>query len=188
MSRPFVFLLIAALVLGISLGGAFAGGVAFGKSQQSSGATALAGAQFPGQPGQGLSGQLRPGIQRGQSNPFGPEDQQGQQSQGQSRPADGQDLTGRGTITGIIEKIEEDTVILNTPQGQLKAVILGDTAIQKVGEGTVDDLQTGARVAVSGQPREEGVIEARAILITPPGAANFFGRDSLRQGGFQRGQ
>ena len=85
-------------------------------------------------------------------------------------------------MTGIIEKIEGNTITINTNRGPLEATIREDTAIQLFIEGTPTDLQTGLRVTVIGQPGEDGTVEARSILITPEGASGFFG------GGRQRDQ
>ena len=72
MSRPFIVLLGIAVALGVGLGGAFAGGVAFGKSTatdpqaNSVGGPAGSFSQQRGQFGQGSSGQFPGGqFQRG---------------------------------------------------------------------------------------------------------------------------
>ena len=117
MAKPFVLLLALAEVLGISFGAAFAGGVAFGKSQGEETTTNLRGGSTLGFPQQPVSqsGQDQPGRFQQDSQPdqFGREgaNPSGQQSQPRrSRDGSGQGFSGRGGPAGTIEKIEGDTL------------------------------------------------------------------------------
>ena len=161
-TKAFVFLMVAVLVLGGSIGGAFAGGMALG--QQRGKEQAEQGLRSA----QGTTGQLS-----GQS---------GRQFQSGERPGAGA-LPGRGGLTGTIEKVEDNTVTVNTPQGPLQARIGPDTAIQKLAEGSVEDLQAGLRVTITGQPGEDGMVEASSILLTPEGDGGFSGGEYFRQAG-----
>ena len=71
MAKPFVLLLALAEVLGISFGAAFAGGVAFGKSQGEETTTNLRGGSTLGFPQQPVSqsGQDQPGRFQQDSQP-----------------------------------------------------------------------------------------------------------------------
>ncbi len=60
MTKPFMMLLVIAVVLGISWGGAFAGGVAFGKSQGEEPTASLGGGPIPGSPQQRTGGAGQP--------------------------------------------------------------------------------------------------------------------------------
>ena len=204
-TKPFVTLLVAVLVIGGSLGGAFAGGVALGKSQEEEGAPSTQSAQAPSSPVQQPSGQagqqsldqLRQQIQSGEVDP---EDlsQLRQQFQGQFGQgagcvgADGSVPGGRGLaggagLTGTIENIEDNTVTVNTSQGPLQATIGADTTIQIFTEGTLAELRTGLRVTVTGQRTEDGNVAARSILLAPEGANGFFDR-GFSGGGFPGGE
>ena len=177
-TKAFLVLLVAVLVLGGGIGGAFAGGMALGKSQGEEDSqstlpapsTPTSGQQFSDQSNQDQLSQLR---QRFQSGQLSEQDraQLLQQFQGQF----GQDFGGRGGLTGTIEKIEGSTMTVNTPQGQLQATIAEETTIQRFAEGTLADLLTGVRVTVIGQRGEDGTVEARSILIIPVGEDGFFG-------------
>ena len=98
-------------------------------------------------------------------------DAQGQFGQGPAR----QGFAGGTGLTGAIENIEGNTVTVNTSQGPLQADISADTTIQLSAEGTLADLQSGLRVTVSGQTREDGIVEANTIILIPEGAEGFPG-------------
>ena len=186
-TKAFVMLLVGVLVLGGSLGGAFAGGVAMGKGQgeetaQNSLPQSDQTQQLPGQLSPEQLDQLRQQIQSGGLDPEAlnqlRQQFQGQFGQGAGRPAFG----GRGGLTGTIEEIDGNTVIINTFQGPLQTTVGADTTIQMFADGTLTDLQAGLQVTVTGVPGEDGTVEAGSILITPEGAGDFLG------GGFSGGR
>ena len=76
-------------------------------------------------------------------------------------------------IVGTIKKVEGNVLTVNTQRGPLAATIGTDSTIQKLAEGTLADLQTGAGVTVIGQPGEDGTVEAVSIIITPEGTLGF---------------
>ena len=158
-TKVFVLLLVAVMVLGGGLGGVFAGGVALGKSQGKEAAIKT----LPTQPTSGSGQQTQGQFTQEQMN------QMRQQFQGQAGQAGGQGFAGRGGLTGTIEKIEGNTVTVNTAQGPLQATIGADTTIQMVAKGTSQDLKTGLRVTVVGQRGADGAVTARSILVTPDG-------------------
>lgn len=113
MSKPFLALLVVALVLGVALGGAFVGGVALGRSQGGDSEQAnrpepfapSAGRQFGGQPGDGGAGQGRqgfgpPGQQRPQGGPGTAQESQGNTGDGAGGPRPSG--TDGGTDTGTV--------------------------------------------------------------------------------------
>ena len=164
-TRAFVLLLVGVLAVGGSLGGAFVGGIALGKSQgDETAAQSTLPAQSSFSPNQPPSGQLS-------------QDQIDQFRQGQL----GQGFAGRGGLTGTIEEIEGNTVTVNTAQGPLQATVGEETTIQMFTEGTLADLQTGLRVTVIGQRGEDGAVEATSIVVTPEGADGFFGGRQQRE-------
>ena len=165
-TKAFASLLVGILLVGAIIGGAFAGGMALGESRgeeeaQSSlqtGSTSGLPEGFQGQLTQEQLDQLR-------------EQFQGRLGQG----AESEGLAGRGGLTGTIEKVEGNTVTINTPQGPLQATIGADTTIQRYTEGTPKDLEEGVQVTVMGQRGEDGTVQATSILITPEGISGFPG-------------
>ena len=167
-ANPFLSLLIGILVLGASLGGAFAGGVALGKSQGDAPTQSVAlgqpplspGEQFQGQPNQDELNQLR---------------QQFQDQFGQGRVGGGGAFGDRGGLGGTIDEIEGNTLTISTPQGPLIVTIDGETTIQRIATGALGDLQVGTRVSVIGQRSEDGAVTAGSVVITPEGVTGFLG-------------
>ena len=83
---------------------------------------------------------------------------------------------GQGGLTGVIEKMDGNTVTINTFQGALPATLEEDTTIGRFTEGVLEDLQTGMRITVVGQRGEDGTIIARSVLLNPEDAFSFFDR------------
>lgn len=164
-TKAFVLLLVGVLVLGGGVGGVFAGGLALGKSQgEKEARSALParstlgfGQQSQGQATQEQLQQLR------------------QQFQGQAGQANRTGFMGGGGLTGTIEKIEGNTVTVNTAQGPLQATLGTDTTIQMMAGGTLQDLTTGLQVTVVGQREADGTVTARTIVITSEGGGFFMG-------------
>ena len=181
-TNPFLLFLVAILVLGGSLGGAFVGGIAVGKSQDEG--EAVAQSSLPPQPtsatGQGFTGDLTPDQLSQLRQQF--QEQLGGGGGGFGGGGGGGRLGGRGGggLTGPIETIEGNTLTIDTPQGPLQATIGADTTIQTFTQGALEDLRTGLRVTVVGAPGEDGTVQAIFILITPEGS------DGLFAGGFSR--
>jgi len=189
-TKSFVTLVIAILVLGGSLGGAFVSGIALGKNQEDDVTLNSASTQLPSGTDQQASGQLTQEQldqfrQQIQSGEFDPENRdqfrrQFQDQFGQGGPGD-LGFGGAGGLTGTIEGIEGDTITINTAQGPLQATISTDTTIQIFAEGTLTDLENGDQVTVRGQRREDGTVEATSITVTPEGLGGLFG-DPLFEG------
>ncbi|MCZ6891091.1 MAG: hypothetical protein O7F09_01070 [Chloroflexi bacterium] len=176
-SKAFVLLVVAILVLGGGLGGAFAGGVVVGKGQNEE--TSID--SLPQAP----SNQTQ--------TPFDPSqlsqeelDQLREQFQGQ-RPGGGgtgfggtgfgdTGFGGRGGLTGTIEGIEGSVVTVNTSQGPLLATVGDDTTIHMTVQGSLEDLEPGVQVTVVGQRGEDGTVQAVTIIILPEDGGLFGGR------------
>ena len=150
-SRPFILLVVAVLVFGGGLGGAFAGGVAVGKGQEEvvSTNTTLQPPSATGEFTQEDLDRLREQF----LSQFGGGDGGGFGGGGGFRGGDG--FGGRGGfgggLTGTIESIENGVIVLTTPQGQLTAILSDETTIQMFVEGTPTDLEPGVQVLVTGQ-------------------------------------
>ncbi len=199
MTKSFMMMLTVFVVLGVSFGGTFIGGLALGKSQgndSSADSSPLRPAASLQQQGSDQSGQ---GFQRANASPeelarlreqfqsgeLGPDDlaqirqrfQSGEVSPddlSQIRQRFGQGFGGRGALTGSVNQVEGNTVTVETAQGAQQATINDETVIQRFAVAELEDLQAGAQVAVIGQLGEDGLVVARLIYITPEGAASFF--------------
>lgn len=137
MTKQFMLSLLFVLALGIGLGGAFSGGVAFGKSQ-----------------GEEAIRTQQPTLLHQQS----------------------ESEFGRGSLTGVIDKVEDNIVTVNTPQGPLRATLVPDTTIGRFAEGTSADLQAGMQVTIVRGIGADRLVEARSILLNPDDAFGFLGR------------
>ncbi len=100
---------------------------------------------------------------------------------GRMRPAGGSTMMAGRALTGVVEKTDDNTVTISTPQGPIKATVGPDCAIVMTSEGTLEDLSTGMTVSVNGAPGEDGTIDARMISVVPADMEGFVG-------GFMGGQ
>ena len=148
MTKSFIVFIAFALAVGGGMGGVFAGGVAFGKTQS----------------GEAL---LQEAIQVRQEF---------------------ENRSHRGGLTGVIEKVDGNIVIVNTSQGLITAILEADTTIRRFAEGTPSDLQPGMRVTLVGEPGVDGAVEARSILLNPEDAYGFFNTSFFSRDSQQRGQ
>ena len=92
---------------------------------------------------------------------------------------------GQGGLTGVIEKMEGDTVTINTFRGAIPATLEEDTTIGRFTEGVPEELQTGMLITVVGQRGEDGTIIARSVLLNPEDAYGFFDRGFFSEDGRQ---
>ena len=200
-TKGFVSLLVGVLVLGVAIGGSFLGGLVIGKGQEAEAAASVAPVPQPpaavpqtsGQTDGQTLGSLREQFQSGE---LSPEDlaalrERFQGQAGGGRPGGGgfgggggpggggfgggARFGGGGGLTGTIERVDGNTITVNTPLGALQATTGDDTIIQKFTEGTIADLQAGLRVSVTGQRAGDGTVVATSILITPEGGEGFSG-------------
>ena len=170
MTKSFLVLLALVLAWGVSIGGAFAGGVALGKGQPSNGPEEASGgrAEASAGPSEGaIQGQT---VQAAQPIP----------GQGRRSPAAGGRGPGGRGVTGDIEKVEGDVITIDTPRGPVLVAVGDDTTVSKVTDSGREELTEGNRVRVLGQRGPDGTVAARAILITSAGAEGFFGGDPGR--------
>ena len=194
MTRSFLFLIGLAALLGVGLGGAFILGVAFGKGQADATADVQGVAAFgPGGPqAPGFAGRNQPGgLQQGPggagsgptgdagANSISPDQRGGQVGGDRALPA--------GGVMGTVESVEGNTVTIGTPQGTLRARLREDTAITRIAEAGIEDLQVGDQVRVMGQEvdGEEG-IAATSVTIIPQGVQGTLGRGLPGEEGLQQ--
>jgi len=85
-----------------------------------------------------------------------------------------QNQSHRGRLTGVIEKVDGNTLMVDTSQGLVSATLGVDTTIGRFAEGTPSDLQPGMPVTLVGKPGVDGIVEARSVLLNPDDAYRFF--------------
>ena len=66
-------------------------------------------------------------------------------------------------LTGTIERIDGNVLILSSDQGPVRVQATDATQVQKLADISLDGLQVGEEVTVSGSPDEDGSITARTI-------------------------
>jgi len=65
-------------------------------------------------------------------------------------------------------QVKKDIVPLyGSVLGDVGILIVDDTTIQKMGEGSLGDISPGQSITVSGERQEDGSIEATGIFVTP---------------------
>ena len=195
MNRPFVVLLSIAAALGVGLGGAFAGGVALGKSSvtdsQANITNGPAGnfSQQSGQFGQGSAGRFQPGSGPSRQDSGTPGAlTQGRRSLNGSEESFARRFEGRNAVSGIVENIAGESITVKTSQGETAATITRDTTISKIAEVSIDELQVGDQVTVIGPVDDTDSITASTIVINPEGLGRFFGSGEFRRRGSRPGQ
>jgi hypothetical protein len=104
---------------------------------------------------------------------------------GQGAGAGGQGTGARGNFnpanfaTGQVKQISGNTIELSTATDVLKVNVTDQTQIQKMGAGSVSDIQTGERLIIQGERSTDGVFTARSIQIGrggPPNSAQNSGQ------------
>jgi hypothetical protein len=191
-TKSFLLLLAAVLVLGGGLGGAFAGGIAVGKNQDTDSGTQVVAASVPAVSGQQTQtapdrqtlDQLRQRLQGGDvSDEELAELREQFQGAGGFGPGAGGFFGGggRGGLIGTVEGISDGVLTINTSQGPLQATIGADTTIQIFAEGTAEDIETGTQVTIVGERSEDGTVEASSVIVTPGTGGGFFFGGGQRQ-------
>ena len=189
-NKGFMLTVVAVLILGGMVGGAFVAGLVVGGGSDEEEAPNVLTLPPPGgseAPTTGASSgdiqSLGEIIQRVQSGEMTQEEavqlRQMFQGGGFGGPGGrlGAGLAGGGVLSGTVESVEDGKIVVNTPQGSLEATIGPETVIQRteVSVLTADDLTEGVQVQVVGQPSETGVVDAASIFVVPEGAGGFGG-------------
>ena len=193
-TKAFSILLLTTLVLGVALGGAFAGGYALGKSgeaaqpPESQSLRPLTGGQAAGQgagraragqaqnengdvaiPRSGAAPEQGETVDSSAGRPAGPQGAGGSAGAAGGSASEGQDEGRVQGLFGTISSLQGNLVTLESPRGQAQATISDTTAIQKRVISSVEDLSVGATVQVTGRPGEDGQIQARSVTLAPSG-------------------
>ena len=177
-TKGFVVLLFGILVIGSGIGGAFVAFKEFRSSNDEAGTQNILQPRSLAAAEQENMSQLRERVQSGEVSQEEwstlREQILDQLDQNPGRLDLGAGGFGRlGGLTGDIEKIDGNTITVNTPQGMLQADVLPDSDIRILTEGTVENLQPDIMVRVRGQRGEDGIVDAIVISITPEESGGF---------------
>ena len=75
---------------------------------------------------------------------------------------------GAGFLSGEVIAKDEKSLTLKLPDGSTKIVFLSSsTQISKAAEGTVDDVEIGKQIMVSGEQNSDGSYTAKTIQLSP---------------------
>ena len=170
-----------AVALAVIAGGAFAGGIALGRSQATDAeATAAADTQPTGGTGALDLDALRQQFGSGDFDldTFAQlREQFGGQfgGFGDGGGGGGQRFGEGDGLFGTIESIEGDTLTINTQRGPLQADVGPETTILIFADGTLADLEPGMQVSVISERADDGSVIATSITLRPEGGGGFGG-------------
>lgn len=135
-----LIVLLAVVLLAAVAGGAFYAGMQVGKNQAQQQMAQFARQRFAAmQQGRQLPG-ATPGAAQG-ARAFGAE----------------------GGLAGTVKALQGDFLVLATDQGDVQVRVTESTLIRKTMNVTLQDLEEGERVVVSGTRAQDGTVTARAI-------------------------
>ena len=179
--RAFFILLMAALVLGVSLGAAFAGGFALGRNQ---GGDTVQGTLAQRPPtGFGGGAEARRTGAEGQESGLGNDQSEevrrrpgeggedgGARPQGSTETNDGSDPAppaGGQEAFGTIAGFEDGLLVIESPRGQVTGTVTESTVVLKTVAATPEDLVPGMGVLITGRPGQDGLVQARSVTLVP---------------------
>jgi len=68
-------------------------------------------------------------------------------------------------ITGKVDKVDSNNIIITTRMGSQKIEISSDVIVNKPSSGKIDDIKKGKEILVQGERDKDGKIEAESIYI-----------------------
>lgn len=142
MRVSFWALLMAVVVVGLGLGGAFAAGMTLGRNQA---------------PEATSSGFARPSV-TGTPRSGGAGDQFGSFM----------GMGGRPLGTGTIEKIEGNVITVTTTNGARTFTLADEVTVQKLGAVPRSELKVGERVTLSAPQGSSDKVTSILVLLTAP--------------------
>lgn len=87
---------------------------------------------------------------------------------GDARPAFAGDLrlVDAGTM-GTVKSVEGNTIIVTTRNGDVRVQLGDSTVVRKMAEASLQDVQSGETVAVTGEADSTGNVTATSIQVMP---------------------
>ncbi len=73
---------------------------------------------------------------------------------------------GGPAVTGTVKSVNGDTVTVSTRNGDVQVKVASDTAVRKMADGTIADIQPGQRITVVGDSAN-GMVTARSVQLVP---------------------
>jgi len=137
MQKVILSIVITAIIVG---GGAFYGGMVYGKSKGLSGKNIQAMGQFGGPDGQGMRNVQKNGVGGGLIN------------------------------GEVLSKDDKSVTIKLQDGGSKIVLFSSSTTIGKTTDGSLSDLEVGKTVMVTGTTNTDGSVTAKSIQIRPAGA------------------
>jgi len=75
---------------------------------------------------------------------------------------------GAGFLSGEVINKDEQSLTLKMPDGGSKIIFFSDsTQISKTTEGSIDDIEIGKQIMVSGEQNSDGSYTAKTIQLSP---------------------
>lgn len=147
--KTFILLVVAIVLVGGAIGGAFIGGVTLGKSRERATSLNSIRSQFTSR--QGQTGTVNGTTAAVPTFP------------------DGTGFPGRGTA-GTVTKNENGVITLTTLDNKTVTITTSaSTTVQKTGTVNLSDIKVGESISVSGETQPDGSVKATSILVTPAG-------------------
>lgn len=174
----FVLFLVAVIIVGLSVGGAYGAGVAMGKREASAATPAAAASTATRAAGAPQAGQTGSAGSTAASSASGT-------PQARQNPEGTGTMSGRPAVTGTVQGIDGNTISIVTQEGTDRVTVKDGTTIQKMATVKLEDLQQGERLMVMGERNPDGTYAATAIQIVQAGRAESASPD---QQGARRGQ
>ena len=94
---------------------------------------------------------------------------QGANGQGQGNLA-GVARPGGTGASGTVKSVDGNTVVVTTRNGDVKVKLGQDTTVQKMAQGSLQDIQPGLRIVVTGDTDSSGTVNARSVQVLPAGS------------------
>ena len=168
-TRAFIVLIVAAMLFGGALAGAFIGGTFVGEgraeTQPEDGELLMTGRSIDTGELEALRRELGTGAKL--------DDQSVQQMRAQMRSmASGKEGAASlmlGGVAGSITAVDGSKLTVDTPDGPVTVTLGDDTTLHQVAEIGPDDLEAGSFVTVMGPRGDSGDVEAQTITVIPEG-------------------
>ncbi|MBC8280705.1 MAG: hypothetical protein H8E48_07970, partial [Chloroflexi bacterium] len=200
-TKGFLLLLVTVIAIGGSIGGAFVGGLALGRSQNddSGSIESLIQERFGGQiPSGGSQGD---GFQGG-SGQFGGAPSDSPESGGETgslprfgeggftRPDGSQVTVNTNAFNGTVSNLDGHLLTVTSGENENQVDLSENSSIQKFGVADPEDIAQGDQVLViaSGDLESGGPVDAVSVIVNPPQAGGTFGGGFGGRGGFAGAQ